>query len=142
MMKKVLVFGTFDGIHPGHINFLEQAREKGDHLAVVIARDSTVEKVKGHLPIKNENERLADIIKMGLVGEAVLGNAGRDPYSIINGIKPDIICLGYDQRTYTDGLQRELDKFGLKTEIFRMEPFCPGKYHSGIINHNKFFRET
>jgi len=25
-MKKVLVFGTFDGLHPGHINFFEQAK--------------------------------------------------------------------------------------------------------------------
>jgi cytidyltransferase-like protein len=134
MTKKVLVFGTFDGIHPGHINFLEQARGKGDHLAVVIARDSTVEKVKNHSPIKNENERLAEILKTGLIDEAILGNEGGSPYLVIKQVGPDVICLGYDQRTYTDGLRRELDKFGLKTEIFRMEPFGPEKYHSGIIN--------
>ena len=133
-MKKVLVFGTFDGVHPGHINFLEQAKKRGDHLAVVIARDSTVKKVKDHSPIKNENERLAEILKTGLAGEAVLGSDGGNPYSIINDIRPDVICLGYDQRTYTDGLQSELDRLGLKTEIFRMDSFSPEKYHSGIIN--------
>ncbi|MFA5747175.1 MAG: adenylyltransferase/cytidyltransferase family protein [Candidatus Paceibacterota bacterium] len=133
-MKKVLVFGTFDVIHPGHINFLEQAGKRGDCLAVVVARDSTVKKVKGHLPIKNENERLAEILKTGLTERAFLGNEGGDPYSIINDIRPDVICLGYDQRTYTDGLKDELDRLGLKTEVFRMEPFVPEKYHSGIIN--------
>lgn len=129
-----MVFGTFDGIHPGHINFLEQAGKRGDCLAVVVARDSTVKKVKGRLPIKNENERLADILKTGLVNKAFLGSDGGDPYFIINNIKPDIICLGYDQRTYTEGLEDEVDKLGLKIEIFRMDPFCPEKYHSGIIN--------
>jgi len=29
-MKKVMVFGTFDIFHSGHINFLEQARQEGD----------------------------------------------------------------------------------------------------------------
>jgi FAD synthetase len=134
MAKKVLVFGTFDVIHPGHINFLEQAGKRGDHLIAVVARDSTVKKVKGHYPVKDENERLAEIMKTGLVDEAILGNEGGNPYIVIKQASPDVICLGYDQRTYTDGLQDELDKLGLITEIYRMEPFCPEKYHSGIIN--------
>jgi len=133
-MKKVLVFGTFDGVHPGHISFLEQAKERGDHLAEVIARDSTVKKVKDHSPFKNENERLAEVVKTGLVDEALLGNEGSDPYLVIKQVCPDVICLGYDQRTYTDGLQSEICKLGLETEIYRMEPFEPEKYHSGIIN--------
>ena len=133
-MKKVLVLGTFDGIHPGHINFLEQAKKRGDYLAVVIARDSTVKKVKDHLPVKNENERLEEIQKEVLVDEAILGKEGNNPYLVIKQVSPDVICLGYDQRTYTDGLQEELDKIGLKIEIYRMDPFYPEKYHSGIIN--------
>jgi len=28
-MKKILVFGTFDGLHSGHLNFLEQAKKYG-----------------------------------------------------------------------------------------------------------------
>lgn len=133
-MKKVLAFGVFDGVHSGHVSFLEQAQKKGDYLAVVVARDSTVKKVKNRLPIKNENERLAEILKTGLVKKAFLGNEARDPYSIIDDIRPDIICLGYDQITYIDGLQEALDKLGLKAAILRMEPFCPEKYHSSIIN--------
>jgi FAD synthetase len=134
MAKKVLVFGTFDVVHPGHINFLEQAGKKGDCLVAVVARDSTVRNIKGRLPVKNENERLAEIKKTGLTNNTVLGNEGSDPYLIVKQISPDVICLGYDQRTYIDGLQAELDKLGLKTKIYRMEPFGPEKYHSGIIN--------
>lgn len=138
-MRKVLVFGTFDVLHPGHIDFLKQAREKGDFLSAVVSRDFTVEKIKKHRPLKNEKERLKDVRNISFVGEARLGGRGEDPYSIIREIKPDIICLGYDQKTYTDGLQAALDKLGLKTEILRMKPFCPEKYHSGIINR-RFFK--
>ena len=134
MARKVLVFGTFDVIHPGHVNFLEQARKRGEYLSAVVARDSTVKKVKDHLPVKKENERLAEIQKIGLVDEAILGNEGGDPYAVVRQISPDVICLGYDQRTYVDGLQDELDRIGLKTKIFWMDPFYPKKYHSGIIN--------
>ena len=46
---KVMATGTFDILHPGHVLFLEKAKELGGEdavLAVVIAKDSTVEKRK------------------------------------------------------------------------------------------------
>lgn len=38
--NRVMVFGVFDGLHPGHRAFLRQARKKGDKLIVVVARDN------------------------------------------------------------------------------------------------------
>ena len=46
-MKKVMVFGTFDIIHPGHIHLLKEAKEYGDFLIAVIGRDATVCKGAG-----------------------------------------------------------------------------------------------
>ena len=48
-MKTVMAFGTFDLMHPGHEYFLRQAKKRGDYLIAVIARDSTVKKLKGKL---------------------------------------------------------------------------------------------
>src|SRR3989344_4576984 len=112
-MKKVLVFGTFDGLHEGHKDFFRQAREYGDHLVVVVGKDSTVEKTKNRLPRFNEQERLKVIQESGLVNEARLGNEAApgeklDPYKIVEEIKPDIICLGYDQTFFADKLAEEL----------------------------------
>ena len=64
-MIKIMVFGTFDIFHEGHKNFLKQAREYGDYLIVVVARDETVEKVKKRLPQNDENSRLEIIEKSG-----------------------------------------------------------------------------
>lgn len=135
-MKRVLVFGTFDRIHQGHINFLKQAKNHGDYLIVVVARDKTVEELKKRPSLKKEKERLKDIQKLKLADEARLGHK-TNPYKVIGELKPDIICLGYDQKVFTDDLPEELRKNGLKTKIYRMKAFQPQKYHSSIMKSTK-----
>jgi len=130
-MKKVLIFGTFDGLHPGHLNFFEQAKKYGDYLMVVVARDKTVKKIKNRFPLRNEMERLGTLQKCKLINEARLGYEAH-PYGIIEEIAPDVICLGYDQKTFTENLPKELEKMKLATKIYRMKPFQPEKYHSLI----------
>ena len=54
-MKRILTYGTFDLLHPGHGVYLQEAKNLGGYnskLYVVVARDSTVEKRKsptGHI---------------------------------------------------------------------------------------------
>lgn len=43
-MKKVLIFGSFDSLHKGHLNLFKQARKHGDKLIAVVARDETIKK--------------------------------------------------------------------------------------------------
>ena len=131
-MKKVLVFGTFDGLHAGHINFLEQAKKLGDHLTVVVARDVTVNEVKGHFPKRSELLRLKAVKQCKLVDEAFLGNIG-NPYEIIKKIKPDVIGLGYDQQAFTKDLESELKKTAISAEIIRLIPYNSEKYHSSVL---------
>ncbi|RLF13769.1 MAG: DUF357 domain-containing protein, partial [Thermoprotei archaeon] len=57
MARKVLVAGVFDLIHPGHLFFLQCAKELGE-VYVVVARDSTVERIKGRRPVVPEDQRL------------------------------------------------------------------------------------
>ena len=132
-MIKVMVFGTFDGLHEGHLNFFQQAREYGDYLVVVAGRDINVTKNKGRPPKKNENERLADLKNCKLVDSAMIGHEG-DPYKIIENIKPDVICLGYDQNHYATNLEAELKKRGLDIKVYIMKPFHPEKFHSSLLN--------
>ena len=132
VMKKILVFGTFDGLHLGHINFFEQAKKLGDYLIVVVARDVTVNEVKGHFPKRSELLRLKAVKQCKLVNGAVLGNIG-DPCMIIKKIKPDVIGLGYDQQTFTNGLTKEIEVICSGTKIIRLKPFNPELHHSSLI---------
>jgi FAD synthetase len=129
-MKKILCFGTFDGLHPGHISFLRQARKYGDYLVVVIARDKNVKKLKGKYPVQNELERFKNIKKNSLVDEAILGKEEID-YDIIKEINPDVICLGYDQKVDEKKIKKLYNK-----KIIRLLPYKEDIYKSSKINRN------
>lgn len=123
--RKILVFGTFDLLHPGHRYFLNQAKKQGDYLVVVVARDKNVLKQKGYLPKQDEKTRLKNIKELDYVNEAYLGEKDlRKREKIIKKVNPDIICLGYDQ------------KANFKSQCFkvkRLEGHKPEKYKSSIL---------
>ena len=132
--RKVLVFGTFDGLHEGHLNFFKQAKEFGDYLVVVVGRDSTVSRVKKRMPKQNENERLEAVQKAANVDFARLGNEGVSPYVVIQEINPDVICLGYDQIDFTDKLAAKIQEMGLNIPIHRLKAYKPEIFHSSLLN--------
>ena len=152
-----MVFGTFDIFHNGHKNFLKQAKKsvnlgfktKINKLIVIIARDKTVLKVKGKLPRNSEKKRLSAIEESKLADKVILGNL-IDKYKAIKKYKPNIICLGYDQQTFTKNLKEKLKKYNLlNTKIVRLKSYYPEKYKSSkfkikkmndlkIIQHKNF----
>ena len=131
-----MVFGAFDGLHPGHLNFFKQAKNYGDFLIVSVGTDNNVERIKGKKPLFNQKERLALTASVGLVDKALSG-AERDFYSQIKKYKPDVICLGYDQWAAEDDVRVELDRVGLKkTRVIRLKPYKTSKAKSTIVKKN------
>ena len=121
-MKKVMVFGTFDKLHKGHLNFFSQA-EKYGKLVVVVARDKTVLEVKGKKAKNNEKKRLKQVRKHS---RAILGMI-KDKYKIIKKEKPDVICLGYDQKSFIKGLKK------FKIKIVKLKAYKAHKYKSSKL---------
>jgi len=134
-MKKVLVAGTFDILHPGHLNFLKQAKKRGDFLVVVIARDKTVKKIKGKKPKNNERLRLANLKKEKVANQVILGHKN-DKLKLIEKIKLDIICLGYDQKISIKKLKADLKKRDLSPRLIRLKSFHPRRYKSSLMKPN------
>lgn len=120
-MKKVLVFGSFDHVHPGHLYFLKEAKSKGSELIVVLAREETIKQFKGKKPKYSEKERKQHLELTGIPDKVVFGKL-RDKFEVIGEIKPDVICLGYDQNSFTEGLPLALKKMKLDPEIIRLKP--------------------
>jgi FAD synthetase len=131
-MARVMCFGTFDLLHPGHEEYFRQAREFGDELIVVVGRDRTVLEVKGQLPRTNEEDRRSRVEAHPLVTRAVLGSHD-DKYQVLEDHRPDVIVLGYDQLAFTEALADELARRGLSARIERAEPFEPERYHSSLL---------
>ncbi|MEM5812202.1 MAG: NUDIX domain-containing protein [Candidatus Aenigmatarchaeota archaeon] len=114
---KVLVGGTFNIIHPGHIYFLERSKGLGSKLVVVVANDKTVIREKGFLLMPAEDRKRV-IEKLEMVDKAVIGDE-RDFMKVVRREKPDIIALGYDQNAKK--LKQELKKTGIKPRIVRIK---------------------
>jgi FAD synthetase len=141
-MKKVLVFGSFDVIHDGHRSLFKQAKNYGDYLVVVVARDATYEGLRGYKPVHTERERLAAVAGESLVDKAVLGDS-KDPYKVLGQVRPQVIALGYDQSLFVDKLEEKLRLYALQaTRIVRLEPFSPERFKSSLMKKMGFSEKS
>ncbi|MBI2050940.1 MAG: tRNA pseudouridine(55) synthase TruB [Parcubacteria group bacterium] len=138
-LKTILVSGTFDGVHPGHKNYFQQARALGHRLICIVGRDVVVARIKGKRPRRSEKKRVQLIKQCQEIDRVFLGIDG-DPaevYDFVASLKPDIIALGYDQTSYTKGLKEALQKRGLSVRVKRLKPFEPHRFKSAIIDKSR-----
>lgn len=131
-MKKVMLFGTFDILHLGHLNFFKQAKKLGDYLVVVVSREINAEKIKKTKLLYSEKERLSFLRELKIVDKAILGDK-KDYYKVIKTEKPNIIALGYDQKMNTENLSEKLLDLGLQVKVVRLKPYKKNNFKSGII---------
>ncbi|MEM5798011.1 MAG: adenylyltransferase/cytidyltransferase family protein [Candidatus Aenigmatarchaeota archaeon] len=94
--KRVLVGGTFNVLHPGHIFFLKKAKMLGDELIVVLANDKTARKNGKLFSPASERKRLLSSLKF--VDKVVIGAWPKNEEKFVKKFKPDIIAIGYDQK--------------------------------------------
>lgn len=121
--KVVMVFGAFDGLHTGHLDFFRQARKHGDFLLVSVGTDKNVERIKGKMALFSQEERLDLVEACRFVDKAVMG-AEENFWEHIGKFSPDVVCLGYDQWADEGEVRSELGKIGLKnTRVVRLKGY-------------------
>lgn len=134
-MTRIMVFGTFDMLHEGHLDLFRQARELSDDptLIVSVARDSAVQRIKGAAPRRSELQRLDLVRSCDLVDDAMLGDEVGYMHHI-RAARPDIIALGYDQEgEYVARLEQDLAEAGLKTTVVRLHAHEPHVYKTSKL---------
>ncbi|MCH8975519.1 MAG: FAD synthase [Thaumarchaeota archaeon] len=123
-LRVVLAGGVFDIIHPGHIHTLNSAKALGDVLVVVVATDTTAQKMKKRKPLHKQNQRKDLVSSLSMVDLCVIGQEG-DIFKTVEIIKPEIIALGYDQahqeKFITDGCR----KLNLDIKVARLQSPIP-----------------
>lgn len=96
--KKVLVTGSFDWFHSGHVRFFDQVSELGD-LYVVVGSDANVELLKGagH-PMFKQDERQYMVQSIRYVKQALIstGRGWMDAEPQVALVKPDIYAVNHD----------------------------------------------
>ena len=96
-MTKIIVNGTFDILHRGHIMMLEYARSLGDELLVCIDTDRRIAELKGHLrPINNQADRVFMLKSLRCVNRVSVFDNADDLIDQIKHYEPDIMVKGSD----------------------------------------------
>lgn len=97
--KKKIVFtnGCFDILHPGHVDYLSQARDLGDFLILGLNTDNSVKRLNKapNRPINNEQTRALVLAGLASIDAIVLFDE-ETPYELIKLIKPDVLVKGDD----------------------------------------------
>ena len=124
--RVVLASGAFDLLHYGHVYYLTNAKKAGGEnakLVVIVAKDKTVERLKGKKPIIPEDQRRALVESLKVVDEAILGYEDMDMLKVIEKVKPDVIALGYDEEKIEKKLKKIIAEKGLNIKIVRIDRF-------------------
>ncbi len=95
--KRILVNGTFDILHIGHLILLNYAKSLGDHLTVAIDTDERVKLKKGNSrPINNVNDRWLMLNNIKPVDEVKIFNTDEELIALIQ--ECDILVKGSDYK--------------------------------------------
>lgn len=96
---KIIVNGTFDILHRGHIELLEYAKSLGEFLLVCIDTDRRVAELKGQdRPINNQNDRQFMLNGLKAVDAVWTFDSEEALENICQMYQPDIMVKGSDYR--------------------------------------------
>ncbi|MGC8582296.1 MAG: DUF357 domain-containing protein [Thermoproteus sp.] len=131
--KKVLIAGTFELLHPGHISYMEQAWRLGRVVAVV-SRDTNAAKIKGRsISVPAEN-RARVVSSIYYVHKARIGYED-DMLRVVEEERPDVVLLGANQPFDERSLAEKFRRRGIEAQILRAEPYeCDLCSTTKIIN--------
>ena len=94
-MKSIFVNGTFDILHPGHIQLLNYAKSLGGTLTVGIDSDRRVREKKGYArPVYNVGDRAYMLQNLKAVDYVVIFDSDEELERCIKTVKPDIMVVG------------------------------------------------
>ena len=125
-MARVLVFGTFDVLHPGHIHALYAAARRGQ-VTVVLTSDVLCRKLKQLAAVNPYRQRAERLGRLRVVDNIVPTDPKLGSYRVLKQHQPDVIVLGHDQRSLHSSLKQEA---GWSGEVVVSPPYRRGLYRS------------
>ncbi len=135
-MKRVVIFGVFDGLHEGHKALFREAKKYGDELVVVLTPDIVVQKLKKHAPKLTFEERKTHLRREDDIAKVIEGDAELSSWAVIGRVSPDVIVLGYDQVELRKDLEQFMGQTGLSIPLIIAPAFKPEEMHSSILNRS------
>jgi len=128
-----LTFWTFDLFHLGHKKYLSQAKQRCDILITIVARDKNVRLLKHKQATDHEEQRLQHVLDSKIPDLAILWHH-ENHFACLETYTPEVLCLGYDQVWFSEGLQRFYTRHWRQLPtIVRLNPYKPDKRKTSLI---------
>ena len=96
----ILIYGTFNIVHPGHLRLLRFARKFDGELHIAVASDK-IAKDEAHI---SESLRLEGVLANGWVDHAFISD--ESPSQLVSRLKPYLVVKG---KEYEERYNKELD---------------------------------
>ena len=99
-MMKIIVNGSFDIVHLGHIRLLQYAKcFPSAYVYVLIDTDRRIKELKGNdRPINSQHERLVLLSELKSVDRVDVFDTDEELVNLIRDYDPDIMIKGSDYR--------------------------------------------
>jgi cytidyltransferase-like protein len=120
--KKVVVTGSFDWFHSGHVRFFEEVSGYGD-LTVVVGHDANIRLLKGEgHPLLSQQERRYLVGSIKFVQQTLIssGDGWLDADPEIQWLKPDIYAVNEDGDT--GGKREYCEQRGIEYLVLKRLP--------------------
>ncbi len=130
--KLVVTNGCFDLLHPGHVIYLENARNRGDLLLVGLNGDDATRQLKGPgRPVNTEADRAVVLAALeSVTGVCIFSE--KTAVKFLSAAQPDIYVKGgdYTLDTLNQDERRAVESAGGKIVLV---PFVPGKSTTELL---------
>ena len=132
-MTTVMVNGTFDVLHPGHVALLNTARSYGDYLIVAIDTDRRVRELKGDgRPVNNQNDRRIMLSNLKAVDIVEIFDSKEELITLMERYQPDVYVKGSDWKHDTKSTAHQYCKEVIYYD--RIEEYSTTKIIQSIID--------
>ena len=96
-MKKGIIAGNFDVIHPGYVRFFRDAKENAcDWLVVALHVDPTIERPNKAKPILTADERTEILLSLEAVDEVLYYNLESELVDLLASLPEHVRVIGSD----------------------------------------------
>ncbi len=131
-MPTIAIFGSFDGLHPGHEHLLAEAKAYGEVL-VILAQDDVIRRLKHREPHEGFEVRQKTLQGQPDVSRVVPSDAGEGEYQCILRERPDMVGFGYDQQELQENFLAWKEKTGYHCRVVTFSPFQPDLYKTSLL---------
>jgi len=129
-LRVVFTNGCFDLLHPGHITYLQDAKNLGDVLLLGLNDDASIQRLKGpSRPLNPLQDRACMLWALKSV-DMVVAFSEDTPLNLITALMPDVLVKGGDYSVETIVGAEEVMQAGGHVQVI---PFLEGYSSTGLI---------